>query len=107
MILSLVASKKGVFANLLNLEEFWGQGQIPVAPTSNQYNVFQSDPTHSNIVKPRLYRDHMTGAKRGFHPANSGDFMDIQAQAMSRSMKETLHPAVNLSRGKPPLLEQV
>ncbi len=82
-------------------------GQVPVAPTSDQHYVFQSDSAHSNIVKPRLHRDHMSGAKSGFRPADSGDFMDIQTQAVSRSMKETLHPAVNLSRRESPLLKQV
>src|SRR6266508_742841 len=85
---------------LLNFKELWAVRKIAITFWRHDDDVFQTHAADSEVVKPRLDSDHVTGAQHGIDRRDARRLVDIQAEPMTGAMKESLHPAIDLASGK-------
>jgi len=83
-----------------NFQELRTAGKFTISLVSDQDDIFQTDPTHSEIVKARFDRYHVAATQSGSAHSDSWWLMDIQTQTMPGAMKESLHSPVDLAGWK-------
>src|SRR6266542_4677298 len=86
--------------SLLDFENLRAVRKITITLWRHDDDVFQAHAADSEVVKPRLDSDHVTGAQHGIDRRDARRLVDVQAEPMTGAVKESLHPAIDLASGK-------
>ena len=86
--------------SLLDFEKLRAVRKIAITFWRHDDDIFQTHAADSEIVKPGLDSDHVTGAQHGIDRRDARRLVDVQAEPMTGAMKESLHPAIDLASGK-------
>src|SRR5262245_7131845 len=89
----------------LDLEKLRAIRQVAVSLFRDKHDIFKAYPTDAEVVEPRLYSDHMPLSQGCFNGSDPRRFMNIQAQAVSRTVKKSLHSPFDPPRWETSRLE--
>ena len=91
----------------LDLEKLRAVCEIAIALLRDQDHIFEAYTADAQVIQSGLYGDHMALTQGCFNGRDPRRLMDIQAQAMSRAVKKTLHSPFDSTRWKTSCLEQL
>ena len=89
-----------------DLKKLRAVSQISIARGRDNDHVFKAHAANTEIVKPGFHCHHVASSQGRVNRGDPRGFVDIQAQAVSGAMKETLHASLDSSRRKPPGLKE-